>query len=171
MGDSKRAPIFTAWLVKRFPPGRFPMVADLAGGKGGLSYELAAEGYRPTVFDTRRRASARKYPPFLRRDVDFLHFAPKEFDLVVGMHPDEATWHVIRLAHETRSPFAVVPCCVMLPEEKRGKIIMSFDQWLNWLRQQAINLGFVVEQGQLKMSGKNDILWGIKPTQKQGGSR
>eukprot|EP01129_Flabellula_baltica_P014438 TRINITY_DN6904_c0_g1_i1.p1 TRINITY_DN6904_c0_g1~~TRINITY_DN6904_c0_g1_i1.p1 ORF type:complete len:288 (-),score=45.84 TRINITY_DN6904_c0_g1_i1:26-805(-) len=33
-------------------------------------------------------------------------------DLIVGLHPDQATERMVKFAYETRKPFAVVPCCV-----------------------------------------------------------
>lgn len=161
MGDNRRAQVFTDWLVKNFPPAKYPRVADLAGGKGKVARELQKAGYNPVVFDCRKESQRGKKYQRRKRDLEKEKFRPKDFDLVIGMHPDEITYHVIRLAKETGSPFAVVPCCIKPPKCKPNLQIDSFGQWLNWLRQEAMNMGFRVQQTDLRMHGKNTVLYGV----------
>lgn len=162
MGDNRRAHVFANWLVTNFSPEHYPRVADLAGGKGKVSRELEKHGYQPIVFDRRKESQQGKKYRRRKRDLQAHHFKKGEFDLVIGMHPDEITWHVIRLDHENKSPFVVVPCCIKPPKQKSGIQIDTFRQWLNWLRQEAINMGFSVQQTTLNIKGKNILLYGTK---------
>jgi hypothetical protein len=164
MGDSARGEVFSDWLRCHFPPDRFRRVADLAGGKyAPVSKELARLGYNVKLFDVRRGTKGSKRYIRVRKDVEAMKVRPGDFNLIVGMHPDECTWHVIRLAREANAPFAVVPCCIKFPFGKPTPETFGFPQWLWWLRQEATRLGFRVEQTTLPIKGKNILLVG-KPT-------
>jgi hypothetical protein len=160
MGDNARGPIFANWLVRHFSPEDYPRVADLAGGKGKVSRELVRCGYKPVVFDCRKESQRGKQYSRRKRNLEKEKFRPKEFDLVVGMHPDAITWHVIRLASEAKANFAVVPCCIMFPYRKPTPEGFGFGQWLNWLKTEANKMGFEVSQFTLPIHGKNTVLMG-----------
>lgn len=58
---------------------------------------------------------------------------------LVGFHPDQATEDIIDYALKYDKPFAVVPCCVfpsLFPNRKckEGKLVRTFDQFLNYLK-------------------------------------
>jgi hypothetical protein len=132
-------------------------LADIAGGTGELSLWLQRVGYEPTLYDLRRKLKlgrARKLT-YIVNDVSRLHFKPRQYDAIVGMHPDGATWHVLRLAEESKCPFAVIPCCVYPPQ---GKVVGG--DWMEWLSQEAESMGFDVRVDQLHMDGKNLVLKG-----------
>lgn len=119
MGDPNRHHVLAAEILRRFPPTHFPRVADVAGGQGRLSLLLAAAGYSPVVFDPR----ATDLPKRERKDVRFgrrpgfarlqRRFDPnqdaRDFDLVVGLHPDGATEAIVHAA--AHAAVLVVPCC------------------------------------------------------------
>jgi len=119
MGDPNRHHTLAAEILRQFPPAQFPRVADVAGGQGRLSLLLAAAGYSPTVFDLRatdlpkrERKDVRigKRPGFARLQ---RRFDPgqdaRDFDLVVGLHPDGATEAIVHAADY--AAVLCVPCC------------------------------------------------------------
>lgn len=123
MGDRCRFAILASFIERNFPPSRFPRVADVAGGTGMLSLELLRLGYRATVIDPPRsglpkgvRKQERKgalksgrllTPMFDNKPVGQADLS--DFDLLVGLHPDEATEPLVYLAQQT--PVVLVPCC------------------------------------------------------------
>lgn len=158
VGDSRRALVFADWVLRQFP--RAKRVADIAGGSGELATWLTRCGYEVTTFDLR---PTRKLPcRAVRCDVSDLHFKPGQFDLVVGMHPDGATWHVIRLASEAGVPFAVVPCCAIPPPGMKW-----YGRWPQWLATQAGQFGFETWTTELHMGGEHTVIKGWPS--KQGG--
>lgn len=115
MGDRRRFPVLADFIAERFAPCR---VADVAGGQGYLSLELAVRGFECTVFDPRQtelsrsdRQAVRKglRPGFQRVRRCFDPGAAGEYGLVVGLHPDGATEVVVKSAGKAR--VVVVPCC------------------------------------------------------------
>ena len=65
--------------------------------------------------------------------------------VVVGMHPDQATEPIVRLALAHGKPFAVVPCCVFantnahrrLPNGKRVRTHLEFCDYLEYLGRES----------------------------------
>jgi hypothetical protein len=160
MGDNARGPIFAEWLTTQFAPEQYARVADLAGGKGKVSRELVRHGYKPVVFDCRKASQKGKQYSRRKRNLEKETFKPREFDLIVAMHPDEITWHAIRLASEARTPFVIVPCCIKFPYRKETPEGWHFGMWLNWLKSEGNKMGFEVSQFKLQMHGKNTVLVG-----------
>ena len=82
-------------------------------------------------------------------------------DLIVGMHPDEATIEIILCAKANSKPFAVVPCCakVMPGREKykKGISLGSRRRWVNKLRD--IVGASQCQQTDLPIQGANTVLW------------
>lgn len=147
MGDRRRFVVFARFLREAFPEAA--RIADVGGGRGLLSIELGELGFTPTIVDPRLttnlphrvRKALRKEAlrtgrvRRLRRlharveDVDL-----SEFDIIAGLHPDQATEPIVRRAVEARKPFAVVPCCVM-PLDGIGR---SYDEWVAYLAGLAV---------------------------------
>ena len=171
MGDSRRFDLFARLILSRFPPARYRRVADVAAGKGHLQMALKEKGFEEvTSFDAGWRnakrgqhrvinvSRAKKWLNHMRRN-----FGPEiqeEFDLLVGMHPDEATDVVIVEAARRQVPFVICPCCVKpcaLPFLRNYK----YADWIAHLTRSAERLGFEVSHGVLKMNGKNDVLVGV----------
>ena len=155
MGDRKRFSIFSKEIFSKFPPNKYKRIADVAGGKGYLNYELKKMGYKVVTFDKRRRK---------RSGVTFVYrlFDKKikdTFDLLVGMHPDEATDVIITESAKRRIPFAIVPCCI-----KTTDTVFfgnhNHNEWVHHLDMYARKLGFNTNKKQLKMTGKNIMMWG-----------
>ena len=75
----------------------------------------------------------------------------KGFDLIVALHPDQATEPALRMAVQHGIDFAIVPCCVFpLDGIKRD--------WLQWLKY-LHTLAPYAHLSKLAMMGANDVLW------------
>jgi hypothetical protein len=116
MGDSLRFKVFANYIKTNFP--KVKSIADIAGGKGCLQVELRKLGYTVTTYDKRHVRISRnlsyKYAYFDNRVKD-------HYDLLIGMHPDEATDVIVTEAIKRNIPFCVVPCCVIPHATKCNK--------------------------------------------------
>ena len=73
------------------------------------------------------------------------------FDLVVALHPDEATEPTLRAALSSGTDFAIVPCCVFpLDGVKRSR-----QAWVSYLASLAPD----IQTTKLAISGANTVLW------------
>jgi len=158
MGDSRRFDLFAKVVANNFPPAKFRKVADVAGGKGYLGIALRERGYgQVTLFDKRRQHVRVK-----GIDFRYQYFGPgikDDFDILVGMHPDEATDVIITEAARRKIPFAVCPCCVK-PTAKPFFGQYTYTNWIEHLKRLAIQLGFKLMETVLPMNGKNIVLVG-----------
>jgi hypothetical protein len=141
-GDKKargqRAEVFAQFVVDSFSSEVLSHgVLDVAGGRGEVSMALAAVGVTALVIDPREHAGClnqrlrrvmkkQNLPPlqawhvYFPPDAESLESnAGKEFtpvlqraQVVLGLHPDEATEGVVDWAIEHKRGFCIVPCCV-----------------------------------------------------------
>jgi hypothetical protein len=129
-----RAAAFAAWLVRTY--GRAALAAgdgvlDVAGGAGGVAFELLRKyGIPCTTVDPRPAHLSREQHAFLAAaglDAaapgalprhEAMLFEARSWSrfagasLILGMHPDQATEPIVDAAAQFGVPFAVVPCCV-----------------------------------------------------------
>lgn len=147
MGDKSRFKVFADFIARNYKPCK---VADVAGGKGILSWELQKRGFEPTIIDPRVRFNIQRFKAI--RSL-FKEEYVQDFDLLIGMHPDGATEPIVKYANKYNKKFAVVPCCVM-PVDKNKKY--DDNSWLKYLKYLA---GGNIKEAQLKMSGKNVVLF------------
>lgn len=130
-----RAASFAAWLVRTYGLETLRAgslgVVDVAGGAGGVAFELHCRyGVPTTVVDPRaphlsKRARAwlasqgieeaapgalPRHEAMLFEASTYARFAGAS--CFVGMHPDQATDGIVDAALAFGRPFAVVPCCV-----------------------------------------------------------
>jgi len=80
--------------------------------------------------------------------------------LVVGMHPDEATDDIVRLALKHNKSFAVVPCCVFPKLRPRffksGKRVHSYREYCDWL----VELNPAeIQRTTLNFEGRNEVVY------------
>lgn len=167
MGDPRRFDQFASLIQRHFPSST--RIADVAGGKGYLQCALRWRGFTSVhTFDKRQ---GRKHRPgrfeYSYRLFDELVGTP--FDLLVGMHPDEATDVIIVEAARRRVPFAVSPCCIK-PFARAYFGAYSFSGWLAHLTALAINEGFDVTTEHLPISGRSLVIIG-NPAQPAPGRR
>lgn len=103
-GDETRFDVLAEFVTARFPQARY--VADVAGGQGMLTRLLRKRfGLEAEVVDPRGwtlKGVPSRAEPYLAALADY-------YDLIVGLHPDEALREVVDSAR-TR-PVLVVPCC------------------------------------------------------------
>ncbi len=158
MGDSRRFDLFAKLIFANFPPDKFPKVADIAGGKGYLQIALRRFGYNVTTFD--KRKGKRNRPK--RFQYQYRYFSDNirdTFDLLVCMHPDEATDVIIVEATKQRIPFIVCPCCIK-PNAVAWFGIYKYHNWLEHLESLATEFGYMVTRTVLRMNGKSICLIG-----------
>jgi hypothetical protein len=160
MGDPRRFDLFAKFILKNFPPEKYQRVADIAGGKGYLQTALRSYGYNVTTFDKRK---GRKNRPnrFQYQYRFFDHRIEEEFDLLVGMHPDEATDIIIAEAARRKTAYAIVPCCIK-PTVSKMKFTNAYNytNWIKHLKDFAKELKLTVNKAYLRMTGKRLILYG-----------
>jgi hypothetical protein len=165
--DRRRFRAFADFLHINYPS--VETIADVAGGHGRLSYHLHQHGFAATVIDTRRAELPRRMQRTLRKQsieqrrlieiprviarVQEVDLGP--FDLIVGLHPDEATEPAIRSAIALGTQFAIVPCC---PYPIDG-IRRSEANWLEYLA----SLSPDVETATLPIDGANRVLYRRTP--------
>jgi hypothetical protein len=86
--------------------------------------------------------------------------AIRDCDVLVGMHPDQATEPIIDAALSLNKPFAVVPCCVfpdLFPERVGvdGAPVRSYAQFLEYLRSKDPG----IETAYLPFRGRSRVLY------------
>jgi len=164
--DRYRFEVVARFIAERFPLPDTQTVLDVGGSTGVLAYHLARLGYDATVIDPRRPAVRRRFRKAAQKAgfISRLHYerrllcATDTADLLVGLHPDEATEAILRQAVRTGSGFAVIPCCVMPTDGERR----TFDGWCAYLAGIAAGT-HEVHTEILPMVGANRVLWAPKP--------
>jgi len=161
--DGRRFRALASFVYRTFPDVH--TIADVAGGRGRLSYRLHQLGYSVTTIDTRSRTLPRFMHRALRKqsvkhgrlieiprvvaqvqDIDL-----RPFDLITALHPDEATEPALRTALELDKPFAIVPCCVFpIDGIKRTQA-----DWFDYLRTLAPDIA----TAELPVNGANTVLY------------
>jgi hypothetical protein len=157
MGDIRRFDRF-ANLVLSLYPYRDLSIADVASGKGYLSMDLNQLGYNNiSLFDTRARIAKYNRLRIKYSQRLFTYTCKERFDIIIGMHPDEATDHIILYAVRNRIPFIVCPCCVK-PSASQFNQNYKFWNWVAHLENLA--KGFTIKKQLLPIGGKNLVLIG-----------
>lgn len=111
-GDPTRFDVVARFVAGRFPDARY--VADVAGGQGMLTRILRKRfGFEAEVVDP--RGWTLKGVP--ARAVNYDAQMADYYDVVVGLHPDEALRDVVESA--TRCAVLVVPCCNFWSRESK----------------------------------------------------
>ena len=114
-GAQDRFDVMAAYIYEFYGTGiRF--IADVAGGRGMLSRILRKQyNYDSEVVDP-RGYGLRGVPV---RQEEFNPSMAGYYDLIIGLHPDEATRPVAEAA--LIRPAIVVPCCNFWSPEKLGR--------------------------------------------------
>ena len=114
-GDANRFEVVAAFIYERY--GRsIQYIADVAGGRGMLSRILQKKyNYDCEVVDP--RGWTLKGVDNLQTELD--PSIASYYDLIVGLHPDEATRAVAEAA--LVRPAVLIPCCNFWSEEKLGR--------------------------------------------------
>jgi hypothetical protein len=114
-GDPNRFNIVAEFIYNRYGK-TIQYIADVAGGQGMLCRVLRKKyNYECEVVDP-RGWTLRGVPG---QALEFHPGAADYYDLIVGLHPDEAT-RAVAAAALTR-PTIMIPCCNFWSEEKLGR--------------------------------------------------
>lgn len=113
-GDPRRFAALADFIAERYGSS-VRYVADVAGGQGMLAKVLAKRGYDAEVVDPRGWA----LKGVAARPEVFNPALADYYDLIVGLHPDEATRAVAEAA--LQRPTILVPCCNFWSEETLGR--------------------------------------------------
>lgn len=149
MGDSRRNEIFANFIVRNFPKAKRILV--VADGKGELA-ALLTKKYIVKVIEARPRQTIKRKRLTYKKGWFDTSYEVTE-DLIVGMHPDEATAEIVKSARKYKKKFAIVPCCIK-GIEAHG--VRGFTEWVKKL----MKLGKPCRHSILKFSGKNIVIWG-----------
>lgn len=150
MGASNRNSIFAAFIIRNF--GKCKSVLVVADGKGELA-ALLAKRFKVRVIEAKPRQKVMRKRVNYKKGWFTKDSAVTE-DLIVGMHPDEATWPIIAAAKKNKKRWAVVPCCIKGGIETHG--VKNYHGWINKL----IAFGRPCKSTTLPMNGKNIVIWG-----------
>ena len=114
-GDVSRFEVVAAFIYERY--GRnVQYIADVAGGQGMLCRILQKKyNYECEVIDPRGWT----LKGVDNRQAELDPAIASYYDLIVGLHPDEATRAVAEAA--LVRPAVLIPCCNFWSEEKRGR--------------------------------------------------
>jgi len=153
MGDPRRNDVFAAFIQRNFP--RAKSVLCVADGRGELAAALCTAGRRVRVIEAQPRCAVRAKRGFRYQQGQFTRSTPVPEDLVVGMHPDEATEAIILAAKAAGKPFAVVPCC-HTPEHGGKACVATPGGWRNHLM--ALWPGALSTELR-GMAGRNVVIW------------
>jgi hypothetical protein len=114
-GDARRFEVLAAYIAERY--GRsIEYIADVAGGRGMLARILSKKyNYVCEVVDPRGWVLR----GVENRQEEFDPELAAYYDLVVGLHPDEAL-RAVAAAAKVR-PTILIPCCNFWSDEKLGR--------------------------------------------------
>jgi hypothetical protein len=158
MGDPRRFDLFADFISRNFDCDM--NVADVASGNGKLHGALLHRGFENIVSWDKRPRNQKPRRMFKYGLFDCRN-APRHYDLVVGMHADQGTDHVIGYAIKHKVPFVICPCCV-LPSAfpYQG---YRYEHWIEHLERLAVNARMRTIVTSLPMSGRNIVIAGWPP--------
>lgn len=159
MGDSNRFDRFAEYIAKsvehartidqnRYLNPRTMRIVDVAGGENGLlNQSLRKWGFEnvTTIDPVFRNPYVHGFSEMFTSDMG------REFDLVVGMHPDEATGEILKSARDTQ--VILVPCCNHLYENNRCRRGSVNDGIRKFLTKNSIPFS----EGTIRMNGANNF--------------
>ena len=158
MGDRNRFSAFADLIARNFAADRYRIIADIAGGKGELQCCLRQKGFADVItFDNRNARRRLKNITYQKKL--FNRNIEMEFDLLIGLHPDEATDVIISEAAKRKIPFIVCPCCIK-PQAFPYHGQANYLAWVKHLQKLAESLNFKVKTTVLPIHGKNIVIIG-----------
>ena len=158
---SIRHELFASWIARTYP--HVETIMDVAGGNGLLSHGLLNLGYKVILVDPDPRCQhVHIIPKPLYGDGSDLletYCDLRSVDLIVGMHPDQATEPIVETAEKLGVPFCMVPCCVfpkLFPtrQQPNGDPVRSYSKFCQYL----VDLGdYNVDF--LEFKGRNKVIY------------
>jgi hypothetical protein len=114
-GDPRRFEVVADFVIDRFGE-TVEYVADVAGGKGLLTRTLSKKGnFVCELIDPRKTV----LKGIRHRAEEFRAEMADYYDLLVGLHPDEALREVAKAA--LVRPVVLIPCCNFWDDQRRGQ--------------------------------------------------
>lgn len=157
-GDPARFEVVARFIAERFPDVRY--IADVAGGQGMLTRILRKRfGFEAEVIDPRGWAlrgvptRAEVYTPAM---ADY-------YDLVIGLHPDQALRSVVESARKVA--VLVVPCCNFWTRDRR----LGRDELIEQISDFHHSLDGIPERVTLAFSGPANHGLILRPPQSDEG--
>jgi hypothetical protein len=161
MGDKRRFDCFADFIASRVSD-KSVRIADVACGKAYLSWALKSRGFKhisPFELFPRRAAGG-----LVRRlGLQVRAFTPeiaKDFDLIVGMHPDEATDICLHGAATNGAMVFVVPCCIRPNQWTYWGARGNYKDWISHLQTRSKEYGMSLNEGTLPINGRSLVLYG-----------
>ena len=115
-GDPRRFDVVADFVMDRFGGKGLKYIADVAGGKGLLTRTLSKRGnFVCELIDPRKtvlKGIHHRLEQFQAEMADY-------YDLLIGLHPDEALREVAKAG--LIRPVVLIPCCNFWDEQRRGK--------------------------------------------------
>lgn len=150
MGDKIRGKIFGQYIKKTFP--RVKRLISVADGNLVLSREIYRD-YEITIYDPDMRNHRLDIRPFAKlRGKKFTADCPYKCDLIVGLHPDQATAEILDYAIRTQTPCIIVPCCLV---GRYSSECSNKARWVKFLANKFIQKGWRVHIDRLPFKGDN----------------
>lgn len=114
-GDPRRFDVVADLVIKRFGRTGIEYVADVAGGKGVLTRTLSKKGnFTCELIDPRKTV----LKGVNHRAEEFRAEMASYYDLLIGLHPDEALRELAKAA--LVRPAVLIPCCNFWDDQRRG---------------------------------------------------
>ncbi len=127
-GDDSRFEEVAAFVYERFG-NSVRYIADVAGGQGLLARILSKKyNYDAEVIDPRHY----QLVGVRNRECEYKSDMAGFYDLIVGLHPDEATRDVVESAKAR--PVLVVPCCNFWDKTRKlgaKELVADIAKWLD----------------------------------------
>ena len=128
-------------------------VLVVADGKGELSRKLANKGLMVRVIEAKPRWEGKPHKNVTYQKGWFTADTEITEDLIVGMHPDEATGEILLAADRQEKPFAVVPCCAV-GRYSQNMARIGYPEWI-----QKLKSIFHCQAWDLHISGRSTVLF------------
>lgn len=151
MGDTNRNIKFSQFIIKQFPKANSILV--IADGKGELARKLANKGKIVRIIENKPRWEGRLHKNIIYQKGFFTADQEIKEDLIIGMHPDEATGEILLAAKKQNKHFAVVPCCAV----GRFSDKMKKTDYLQWM--EKLQTLFRCKSYDLHIQGRNTVLY------------
>lgn len=151
MGDPSRHVEFSKFLRRNFG-SRCETVLCVADGKGELAAELTKWARSVRVIEASPRQTIKRKRVTYQKGW-FTRSSQVVEDLVVGMHPDEATTEIVRAAMMHGKRWAVVPCCL------KGLDAHGVSNYRAWVEKIMKIGGERCRATTLPIGGKNVVIW------------
>ena len=155
MGDKHRGRAVANYIRRKFPHVR--RLISVADGNLMLAREIYQD-YDVTIYDPEIRnknSIVRQHVKVVGKP--FTSGCSENCELIIGLHPDEATGEIIDYATQNQTPCVIIPCCV------KGKYASDCSKagWVKHLANILRQRGWQVYIDLLPINGDNLVIRGL----------